>query len=72
MPKWDNPCEVEPVKTGIGGTLVVSRKKAIATLGIVFAIAGGIAWFYMQFIPAAMLWGVAVLIILKLNKRKKS
>lgn len=49
---------------------MVSQKKAIGILGIVFAVAGGIAWFFGQHIPAALLWGIAVLIVLKLNKRK--
>jgi Flp pilus assembly protein TadB len=50
---------------------MVSQKKAIGILGIAFAVAGGIAWFFGQHIPAAMLWGVAVLIVLKLNKRQQ-
>lgn len=50
---------------------MASRKRAIGILGMVFAVAGGAAWFYGQFIPAAMLWGVAVLIVLKLNTRKR-
>lgn len=50
---------------------MVSQKKAIGILGIVFAAAGGVAWFFGQHVPAALLWGVAVLIVLKLNKRKK-
>jgi hypothetical protein len=50
---------------------MVSQKKAIGILGIVFAVAGGAAWFFGQHAPAAILWGVAVLIVLKLNKRKK-
>jgi hypothetical protein len=50
---------------------MVSQKKAIGILGIVFAVAGGAAWFYGQHIPAAILWGVAVLIVMKLNKRQQ-
>ncbi|HEX6560845.1 MAG TPA: hypothetical protein VF016_02335 [Nitrososphaera sp.] len=50
---------------------MVSQKKATGILGIAFAVAGGIAWFFGQHIPAAMLWGVAVLIVLKLNKRQQ-
>lgn len=50
---------------------MVSQRKAIGIIGMVFAVAGGAAWFFGQHIPAAMLWGVAVLILLKLNKRKQ-
>ena len=49
---------------------MVSQKKAIGILGIVFAVAGGVAWFFGQYIPAVMLWGVAGIIMLKLNKRQ--
>jgi hypothetical protein len=50
---------------------MVSQKKAIGVLGIIFAVAGGAVWFFGQHIPAMMLWGVAILIVLKLNKRKR-
>jgi hypothetical protein len=36
-----------------------------------FAVAGGIAWFFQQTFFAVMLWGIAGIILLKLNKRKK-
>ena len=48
---------------------MVSQKKAIGILGMAFAVLGGAAWFYGQHIPAAMLWGVAAIIMLRLNKR---
>lgn len=48
---------------------MVSQKKAIGIIGIFFTVAGGIAWFFGQYIPAVMLWGVAGIIMLKLNKR---
>ena len=50
---------------------MVSQRKAIGIIGIVFAVAGGAAWFFGQHIPAAILWGVAGIILLKLNKRKQ-
>lgn len=50
---------------------MVRMKQAIGILGIVFAVAGGIAWFLRQNFVAVMLWGVAGLILLKLNKRRK-
>jgi hypothetical protein len=50
---------------------MVSQKKAIGILGMAFAVAGGAAWFFGQYIPAVMLWGVAGIIMLKLNKRQQ-
>ena len=50
---------------------LVGQRQAIGILGMIFAILGGIAWFLRQNIVAIMLWGVAGLIILKLNKRTK-
>jgi hypothetical protein len=50
---------------------MVSQKKAIGIIGIFFAVAGGIVWFFGQYIPAVMLWGVAGIIMLKLNKRQQ-
>jgi 4-hydroxybenzoate polyprenyltransferase len=52
--------------------LMVKSKHAIGILGMFFAVAGGIAWFFSQTFVAIMLWGVAGLILFKLNKRKKS
>ncbi len=52
--------------------LMVKRRQAIGILGMVFAVAGGIAWFFRQTFVAVTLWGVAGLILLKLNKRKKN
>ena len=48
---------------------MVSQKKAIGILGMAFAVLGGAAWFYGQHIPAAMMWGVAAIIMLRLNRR---
>jgi hypothetical protein len=50
---------------------LVGQRQAIGILGMVFAILGGVAWFLRQNIVAVMLWGVAGLILLKLNKRTK-
>lgn len=49
---------------------MVSQRKAIGIIGMFFAVAGGAVWFMGQHIPAAILWGVAVIILLKLNKRQ--
>lgn len=50
---------------------MVSQRKAIGVIGMFFAVAGGAAWFFGQQIPAVMLWGVAGIILLKINKRKR-
>ncbi len=51
---------------------MVSQRKAIAIIGMFFAVAGGAAWFLGQNIPAFILWGVAIIIILKINKRRRN
>jgi hypothetical protein len=38
---------------------------------MIFAIAGGIAWFFQQTIFAIMLWGMAGIILLKLNGKSR-
>ncbi|HEX7207640.1 MAG TPA: hypothetical protein VF233_05615 [Nitrososphaeraceae archaeon] len=46
------------------------RRQAIGIIGMIFAIVGGIAWFFQQTFFAIMLWGAAGIILLKLNKKK--
>jgi uncharacterized protein YdgA (DUF945 family) len=50
---------------------MVSQRKAIGIIGMFFAVAGGAAWFFGQQIPAMILWGVALIIVFKINKRKR-
>lgn len=45
--------------------------QSIGILGMIFAVAGGIVWFFQQRLLALVLWGVAGIIILKLNRQKK-
>ncbi len=47
------------------------RRQAIGILGMIFAIVGGIAWFFQQTLFAIMLWGAAGIILLKLNKKNQ-
>jgi hypothetical protein len=47
------------------------QRQAIGILGIIFAISGGIAWFFQQTIFAVMLWGVAGIMLLKLNRKSR-
>ena len=50
---------------------MVRQKQAIGIIGMIFALAGGIAWFLQAVIPALMLWGVAIIIIFKMKRRKE-
>ena len=53
------------------GPELVGYRKAIGILGMFFALSGGLLWFLRQNIIALLLWGIAGLILLKLNKRKR-
>ena len=35
------------------------------------AVAGGIAWFYGQYVLGIMAWGIAFVLVLRLNKKKR-
>lgn len=47
------------------------QRQAIGILGMIFAIVGGIAWFFQQTFFAIMLWGAAGIILLKLKKKNQ-
>ena len=47
------------------------QRQAIGILGMIFAVAGGVAWFFQQTIFAVILWGVAGIILLKLNRKSR-
>jgi hypothetical protein len=49
---------------------LVRQKQAIGIMGMIFAVAGGIVWFFQATIPALVLWGVAIIIIFKLKQRR--
>ena len=51
---------------------LIKYRQGIGILGMIFAILGGAAWFVRQNIIAIILWGVAGLILLKLNKRNRN
>jgi hypothetical protein len=48
------------------------QRQAIGILGMIFAIVGGIAWFFQQTFFAIMLWGAAGIILLKLQKKNQT
>ncbi len=50
--------------------MIIARRKLKGIAGMSLAVLGGVAWFYQLFVPAFVLWGGAVLVILSLNKRR--
>lgn len=46
------------------------RRQSKGIIGIIMAVLGGVAWFYQMYIPAAVLWGGAAVIVMSLNKRR--
>ncbi|MDQ3837442.1 MAG: hypothetical protein M3270_11015 [Thermoproteota archaeon] len=48
------------------------QRQAKSIVGMVFAVLGGVAWFYQYYIPAAILWGAATFIVFSLNKRRRN
>ena len=51
--------------------MTFGRRQAKGIIGMAMAEFGGIAWFYQMYIPAAVLWGGAVVILMSLNKRRR-
>ncbi len=47
------------------------RRQIKGIVGIAIAVLGGVAWFYQLYIPAAVGWGGAVIILMSLNKRRR-
>jgi len=47
---------------------LVKRKQLLGILGVCFAIGGGIVWIFHEYLISASLWGIAGIIILRLNK----
>jgi Flp pilus assembly protein TadB len=46
-------------------------RQAKSIVGMAFAVLGGVAWYFQLYIPAAILWGAAMVIVFSLNKRRK-
>jgi len=49
---------------------MLKRRQILGIMGCFCAIFGGIGWIYHQYLPAFFLWGIAGLILLKLQKKK--
>lgn len=47
------------------------QRQVKSIVGMAFAVLGAVAWFFQLYIPAAILWGAAMVIVLSLNKRRK-
>ena len=50
--------------------MVFGRRQALGIAGMLLAIAGGVAWFYGQYIPGIIAWVAAFGLVLRLNKKK--
>jgi hypothetical protein len=50
---------------------MVKQRQVLGLVGMAVAVLGAAAWFYHQYIPAAILWAGAGLIALRINKRHK-
>ena len=52
---------------------MVKRRQAISLIGMAFAVGGGALWFVGNEynVGALILWGVAIIIILKLGRKKR-
>jgi hypothetical protein len=51
--------------------MIFGRRQVRGIAGMALAVLGGVAWFYQLYIPAAVAWGGAVIILMSLNKRRK-
>ena len=47
------------------------RRQGTGILGMVLAVAGGVAWYFGQNILALLSWAAAFIILLRLNKKKR-
>jgi hypothetical protein len=47
------------------------RRQAKGIVGMVFAVLGGVAWFFQVYIVAVILWGAAMFIVFTLNRRRR-
>lgn len=47
------------------------RRQFKGIAGMALAVLGGVAWFYQLYIPAAVSWGCAIVILMSLNRRRR-
>ena len=46
-------------------------RQAKGIVGMALAVLGGVTWFFQLYIPAAVLWAGAVIILMRLNRRRR-
>ncbi|HJS68134.1 MAG TPA: hypothetical protein VJ730_01825 [Nitrososphaera sp.] len=51
--------------------MAFGRRQALGIAGMAIAVAGGVAWFYGQYVLGIIAWGAAFFLVMKLNKNKK-
>jgi len=51
--------------------MTFGRRQVRGIAGMALAVLGAIAWFYQLYIPAAVAWGGAVVILMSLNRRRR-
>jgi len=51
--------------------MTVGRRQVKGIAGMGLAVLGGVAWFFQLYIPAAVAWGGAIIILMSLNRRKR-
>jgi len=49
---------------------MVKQKQILGIIGMCFAIGGGIAWYFHQYLGSSVLWAIAGIILLRLNRRR--
>ncbi len=47
------------------------RRQATGIAGMGLAVLGGVAWFFQLYIPAAVAWGGAFIILMSINQRRR-
>jgi hypothetical protein len=51
--------------------MTFGHRQAKGIIGMAIAVLGGVAWFYQMYIPAAILWGGAVILLMSLNRQRR-
>lgn len=51
--------------------MAFGRRQALGIAGMAIAIAGGVAWFYGQYVLGIIAWVAAFFMVMRLNKNRK-
>jgi hypothetical protein len=49
----------------------IGRRQARGIAGMALTVLGGVAWLYQLYIPAAVAWAGAMIILMSLNRRRR-